>query len=214
LLLKCTQRHYWRLHSCTCTRILPNWHMFCTSLCKHSRCILLLFANSKFEAEKHMTNCPTMVMILSWSAVCSYGHCFHVVRKNFTFVIGSGKTAAFLIPILSRIFEEGPPPLPEVSDKSGLEQFSNKWLSKVSVQLLYIKCYYTSFSTNKKQYALHPVVKISPEPGASCRLLLWILIVSSSCLVLFWCFRVIALLLIFCQSFGNCSISIWCSYFC
>ena len=28
---------------------------------------------------------------------------------------GSGKTAAFLIPILSRIFEEGPPPLPDVS---------------------------------------------------------------------------------------------------
>ena len=30
-------------------------------------------------------------------------------------MLGSGKTAAFLIPILSRIFEEGPPPLPDVS---------------------------------------------------------------------------------------------------
>lgn len=30
-------------------------------------------------------------------------------------VVGSGKTAAFLIPILSRIFEEGPPPPPDVS---------------------------------------------------------------------------------------------------
>ena len=30
------------------------------------------------------------------------------------FFSGSGKTAAFLIPILSRIFEEGPPPLPDV----------------------------------------------------------------------------------------------------
>lgn len=28
---------------------------------------------------------------------------------------GSGKTAAFLVPILSRIFQEGPPPTPDVS---------------------------------------------------------------------------------------------------
>ncbi|XP_015761823.1 PREDICTED: ATP-dependent RNA helicase DDX3X-like [Acropora digitifera] len=36
---------------------------------------------------------------------------------------GSGKTAAFLIPILSRIFEEGPPPLPEARQLSRRKQF-------------------------------------------------------------------------------------------
>lgn len=36
---------------------------------------------------------------------------------------GSGKTAAFLIPILSRIFEEGPPPLPDARQLSRRKQF-------------------------------------------------------------------------------------------
>ncbi|XP_020603001.1 ATP-dependent RNA helicase DDX3X-like [Orbicella faveolata] len=36
---------------------------------------------------------------------------------------GSGKTAAFLIPILSRIFEEGPPPLPDARQQSRRKQF-------------------------------------------------------------------------------------------
>jgi superfamily II DNA/RNA helicase len=33
------------------------------------------------------------------------------------FFLGSGKTAAFLIPILSRIYEEGPPAPPDVMNK-------------------------------------------------------------------------------------------------
>lgn len=37
------------------------------------------------------------------------------------FFPGSGKTAAFLIPILSRIFEEGPPPLPDVRNLNCVE---------------------------------------------------------------------------------------------
>lgn len=36
---------------------------------------------------------------------------------------GSGKTAAFLIPILSRIFEEGPPPLPDARHQGRRKQF-------------------------------------------------------------------------------------------
>lgn len=46
------------------------------------------------------------------------------------FISGSGKTAAFLIPILSRIFEEGPPPLPDVSKRCG------------SMYLLFCGCVY------------------------------------------------------------------------
>ena len=40
---------------------------------------------------------------------------FYNVTVILVLFLGSGKTAAFLIPILSRIFEEGPPPPPDVS---------------------------------------------------------------------------------------------------
>ena len=40
----------------------------------------------------------------------------HLFTCHDFFLSGSGKTAAFLIPILSRIFEEGPPPMPDVSN--------------------------------------------------------------------------------------------------
>ena len=95
----------------------------CATIQNQRQCRSMLFPLSRIREIWWLV--PRQVMSLHhvWCSATSMQLVLNKFIDVTIFFLGSGKTAAFLIPILSRIYEEGPPAPPDVMNKI------NEWIS-------------------------------------------------------------------------------------